>query len=293
MRFDFIRAEKARFPVRLMCRLLEVSRSGFYAWLKSEDPKEVSDRQLLLLIREIFTQSRETYGSPRIYRELRIRKVTCDKARIERLMRENGITPPRKKKYRATTDSNHKNPVAPNVIARDFTSPAPNCRWVGDITYVWTWAGWLYLAVVLDLFSRRVVGWAMEPTLDTESLTLRALHMAFESRMPPRGLINHSDRGTQYTSKAYRAALKARGIVCSMSRRGNCWDNAVAESFFATLKLDLIYRETFRTRREARQAIFDYIEVFYNRQRRHSYLGYLSPAEFEELAKNAETVACT
>ena len=293
MRFDFIRAEKARFPVRLMCRLLEVSRSGFYAWLKSEDPKEVSDRQLLLLIREIFTQSRETYGSPRIYRELRICKVTCDKARVERLMRENGITPPRKKKYRATTDSNHKNPVAPNVIARDFTSPAPNCRWVGDITYIWTWAGWLYLAVVLDLFSRRVVGWAMEPTLDTESLSLRALHMAFESRMPGRGLISHSDRGTQYTSKAYRTALKARGVVCSMSRRGDCWDNAVAESFFATLKLDLIYRETFRTRREARQAIFNYIEVFYNRQRRHSYLGYLSPAEFEELAKNAETVACT
>ena len=291
MRFEFIRAEKARFPVRLMCRLLEVSRSGFYAWLKRRDSLELNDRRLLQLIREIFAQSRETYGSPRIYRELRTRGVRCDKARVERLMRENEITPPRKKKYRVTTDSNHKNPVAPNVLQRDFTSPAPNRRWVSDITYVWTWAGWLYLAVVLDLFSRRVVGWAMDSRLDTESLTLNALHMALRNRAPDRGLIHHSDRGTQYTSGDFQKVLDARGIVCSMSRRGNCWDNAVAESFFATLKLDLVFRRTFRTRREARQAIFNYIEVFYNRQRRHSYLGYLSPAEFEELAISAETVA--
>ena len=291
MRFEFIRAEKARFPVRLMCRLLEVSRSGFYAWLKRRDSLELNDRRLLQLIREIFAQSRETYGSPRIYRELRTRGVRCDKARVERLMRENEITPPRKKKYRVTTDSNHKNPVAPNVLQRDFTSPAPNRRWVSDITYVWTWAGWLYLAIVLDLFSRRVVGWAMDSRLDTESLTLNALHMALRNRAPDRGLIHHSDRGTQYTSGDFQKVLDARGIVCSMSRRGNCWDNAVAESFFATLKLDLVFRRTFRTRREARQAIFNYIEVFYNRQRRHSYLGYLSPAEFEELAISAETVA--
>lgn len=291
MRYEFIRAEKVRFPVRLMCRLLEVSRSGFYAWLKRRDSLELNDRQLLQLIREIFAQSHETYGSPRIYRELRARGVRCDKARVERLMRENEITPPRKKKYRVTTDSNHKNPVAPNVLQRDFTSPAPNRRWVSDITYVWTWAGWLYLAVVLDLFSRRVVGWAMDSRLDTESLTLNALHMALRNRAPDRGLIHHSDRGTQYTSGDFRKVLDARGIVCSMSRRGDCWDNAVAESFFATLKLDLIFRRTFRTRREARQAIYRYIEVFYNRQRRHSYLGYHSPAEFEELASSAEAVA--
>ncbi len=291
MRYEFIRAEKARFHVRLMCRLLEVSRSGFYAWLEREDSRELNDRQLLSLIREIFTQSHETYGSPRIYRELRTRKVPCDKARVERLMRENAITPPRKKKYRVTTNSNHKNPIAPNVLQRDFTSPAPNRRWVSDITYVWTWAGWLYLSVVLDLFSRRVVGWAMDSKLDTESLTLRALHMALADRAPDRGLIHHSDRGTQYTSQAYRKALKVRGIVCSMSRRGDCWDNAVIESFFATLKLEMIFRRTFRTRREARQAIFKYIETFYNRQRRHSYLGYVSPVEFEELAKNAENAA--
>jgi transposase InsO family protein len=275
----------------MMCRLLEVSRSGFYAWLERRNSRELNDRQLLQLIREIFAQSGETYGSPRIYRELRGRGVRCDKARVERLMRENEITPPRKKKYRVTTDSNHKNPVAPNVLQRDFTSPAPNRRWVSDITYVWTWAGWLYLAVVLDLFSRRVVGWAMDSRLDTESLTLNALHMALRNRAPDRGLIHHSDRGTQYTSGDFQTVLDARGIVCSMSRRGDCWDNAVAESFFATLKLDLIFRRTFRTRREARQAIYRYIEVFYNRQRRHSYLGYVSPAEFEELANSAEAVA--
>ena len=291
MRFEFIRAEKARFPVRLMCRLLEVSRSGFYAWLEQRGSRELSDRRLLQLIREIFAQSRETYGSPRIYRELRTRGVRCDKARVERLMQENGITPPRKKKYRVTTDSNHKNPVAPNVLQRDFSSPAPNRRWVSDITYVWTWAGWLYLAVVLDLFSRRVVGWAMDSKLDTESLTLNALHMALRNRAPGRGLIHHSDRGTQYTSGAFQKVLDARGVICSMSRRGDCWDNAVAESFFATLKLDLIFRRTFRTRREARQAIYRYIEVFYNRQRSHSYLGYLSPAKFEDLAISEEAVA--
>jgi len=291
VKYEFIRAEKARYPVTLLCRCVKATRSGFYAWLKRRDSLELNDRRLLQLIREIFAQSHETYGSPRIYRELRTRGIRCDKARVERLMQENEITPPRKKKYRVTTDSNHKNPVAPNVLQRDFTSPAPNRRWVSDITYVWTWAGWLYLAVVLDLFSRRVVGWAMDSRLDTESLTLNALHMALRNRAPDRGLIHHSDRGTQYTSGDFQKVLDARGIVCSMSRRGNCWDNAVAESFFATLKLDLIFRRTFRTRREARQAIYRYIEVFYNRQRRHSYLGYLSPAEFEELANSAEAVA--
>ncbi len=282
MRYEFIRAEKATFPVRWMCRLLDVSSSGFYAWLHGKEPREQSDRQILQVIREVFKENRETYGSPRIYLELRERGIRCSKTRLERLMRENGITPPRKKKYRVTTDSNHKNPVAPNVLQRDFTSPAPNRCWVSDITYVWTWAGWLYLAVVLDLFSRRIVGWAMGSKLDTESLPLRALHMALYGRAPDRGLIHHSDRGCQYTSQAYRDALRARDIVCSMSRRGDCWDNAVVESFFATIKFELIHRRSFRTREEARLAIFDYIEIFYNRQRRHSYLGYMSPEQFEQ-----------
>ena len=275
------------FPVRWMCRLLDVSRSGYYAWLQGKDSHEQRDRQILQVIREVFEENRETYGSPRIYRELRVRGIRCSKARVERLMRKHGITPPRKKKYRVTTDSNHKNPIAPNVLQRDFTSPAPNRRWVSDITYVWTRAGWLYLAVVLDLFSRRIVGWAMDSRLDTESLALRALHMALFGRAPNRGLIHHSDRGCQYTSQRYRNALRARAIVCSMSRRGDCWDNAVVESFFATLKLELIHRQSFRTREEARLAIFDYIEVFYNRQRRHSYLGYMSPEEFEQVAEIA------
>ena len=274
-----------------MCRCLRVHPSGFYAWLKRKDSRELNDKQLVRLIREIFTQSKETYGSPRIYLELRARDISCDKARVERLMRENAISPPRKRKYKVTTNSDHSNPVAPNVLQRDFASSEPNRRWVGDITYVWTLRGWLYVAVILDLFSRRVVGWAMDSRLDTESLTLNALNMALANRMPDRGLIFHSDRGTQYTSKAYRKALKARGIVCSMSRRGDCWDNAVAESFFATLKLDLVFRQTFRTRQEARQAIFGYIEIFYNRQRRHSSIGYVSPAEFEEVAKATEAAA--
>jgi putative transposase len=287
MRYEFIRAEKAMFPVRWMCRLLDVSRSGYYAWVEGNDSREQHDRQILQVIREVFEENREAYGSPRIYRELRERRIRCSKSRLERLMRENGITPPRKKKYRVTTNSNHKNPIAPNVLQRDFTSPAPNRRWVSDITYVWTRAGWLYLAVVLDLFSRRIVGWAMESNLDTESLPLRALHMALFGRAPTRGLIHHSDRGCQYTSQAYRDALRTRAIVCSMSRRGDCWDNAVVESFFASLKLELIHRRSFRTREEARLAIFDYIEIFYNRQRRHSYLGYMSPEEFERIAEIA------
>jgi putative transposase len=284
VRYEFIRAEKATFPVRWMCQLLQVCRSGFYAWLRHGGSRDLRDRELLQRIRKLFRQSRETYGSPRMYQELRALGIHCSKERVERLMRDNGISPPRKRKYRVTTDSNHKNPVAPNVLQRDFTSSAPNRRWVSDITYVWTWAGWLYLAVVLDLYSRRVVGWAMDSRLDTESLTLRALHMALFGRNPGRGLVHHSDRGVQYTSQAYQDALRARGIGCSMSRRGDCWDNAVMESFFATLKLELIHRQSFCTRNEARLAIFEYIEVFYNRQRRHSYLGFVSPAEFERAA---------
>ena len=271
-----------------MCGVLQVSASGFYARLKQcGSAREQSDRKVRQLIREVFRESREPYGSPRVHEELGARDVLRSKARVERLMRENGIVPPRKRKYRVTTDSNHRNPVAPNALQLDFTSPAPNRRWVSDFTYVWTWEGWMYLAIVLDLFSRRVVGWAMDKSMETESLTLRALHMALFDRAPDRGLIHHSDRGSQYASQVYRDALKARGIECSMSRRGDCWDNAVIESFFATLKLELIHRCSYRSREAARLAIFEYIEVFYNRQRRHSYLGYLSPAEFERIAASA------
>jgi len=281
--FEFIRAEKANYPVRLMCRVIGVSSSGFYSWLKDGSKREVKDRELLGIIKKVFGEFRETYGSPRIYDELKERDVSCGKARVERLMRENGLTPPRKQKYRVTTKSNPKHPVAENLLQRDFSASAPNQRWVSDVTYVWTWEGWLYLAVVLDLFSRRVVGWAMSSRMTTELLTLPALHMALAHREPDPGLIHHSDRGSQYTDSDYRKTLEAHGIECSMSRRGDCWDNAVNESFFATLKLDLVFRRSFRTRVEARSAIFEYIEVFYHRLRRHSYLGGLTPVDFERV----------
>ena len=284
MRYVFIRAEKVRYPIAILCRVLQVSRSGFYHWLKGDrSVRELRDAELLELIREIFKQSRKNYGSPRIYEELRARRVRCSLGRVERLMRENGITPPTKKKFRKTTDSDHPFPPAPNLLGRDFSSPGPDRRWVADITYIWTREGWLYLAVILDLFSRRVVGWSMRRTLNRE-LVLAALSTALFGRSPSLDLTLHSDRGSQYCSDDHRKILRQRKIACSMSRRGDCWDNAVAESFFATLKRELVHRRDFVTREQAQQEIFEYIEVFYNRQRRHSYLGYRAPVEFEEAA---------
>jgi len=281
VKYEFIRAEKARYPVTLLCRCVKATRSGFYAWLRRGSKREQDDRRLLVAIRECFQENRRAYGSPRIYEELKARGIRCSRTRVERLMREAGITPPRRRRFRKTTDSDHTLPVAGNLLNRDFTSSAPNQRWATDITYVWTLEGWLYLAVVLDLYSRRIIGWAMDKRLEAENLTLRALHMALFGRDPDPGLLHHSDRGSQYACKGYQELLDLRGITCSMSRRGDCWDNAVAESFFATLKLELVYLCVFRTRAEARAAIFDYIEAFYNRKRRHSYLGYLSPIDFE------------
>ena len=287
MKYEFIRAEKALYPVTLLCRCLQVTRGGFYAWLRRGSKRELNDRQLLAMIREIFLANRRAYGSRRIYEELRARRVRCCRTRVERLMREAEITPPRRRRFRKTTDSDHALPVAENLLNREFSSSAPNQRWVTDITYVWTLEGWLYLAVVLDLFSRRIVGWAMDKTLRAEPLTLRSLHMALLGRQPDAGLLNHSDRGSQYACKDYQDLLALRGVTCSMSRRGNCWDNAVVESFFATLKLELVYLCVFNTRAEARMAIFEYVEAFYNRKRRHSYLGYLSPADFEKAMEHA------
>jgi len=287
MRYIFIRAEKAFYPVALLCRVLRVARSGFYAWLsRGESAREHRDRELLPLIREVFKTNRQTYGSPRVFEELRSRKVPCSRRTIERLMREAGITPPRKRKFKKTTDSNHPFATAANLVDRDFSSPAPNRLWSTDITYVWTSEGWLYLAVVMDLFSRRIVGWSMRKTL-ARQLVLSALHMALYGRNPGLGLVHHSDRGSQYASDDYQEELKRRGIACSMSRKGDCWDNAVIESFFATLKKELVYREQFLSRAQATQAIFEYIEVFYNRLRRHSYLGYMSPVEFERVQERA------
>jgi len=281
VRFRFIAAERAEYPVTLMSRLLQVSTSGFYAWSKHlESARSRSDRALVVDIKAVHKASRGTYGSPRVHRELVAQQHLVGRDRVARLMRENDVRGRRKRRFRTTTQSNHSHPVAPNVLERQFAVEQPNVAWVGDITYVWTLEGWLYLSVILDLYSRRVVGWAMGERID-QALTLRAMDMALKACEPGPGLIHHSDRGSQYAANDYRKLLHARGITCSMSRKGNCWDNAVAESFFATLKVEFIHETLFRTRAQAITEIFEYIEVFYNRVRRHSSIGYVSPQEFE------------
>lgn len=281
MRFRFIEVEKARYPIALMCRLLLVARGGYYAWrTRPESRRSRSNRKLLVDIQAAHQASRRVYGSPRVHRQLRDQGQVVGRHRVARLMRESGLCGRRRRRFRTTTQSNHAHPVAENVLARQFTTEAPNAAWVSDITYIWTAEGWLYLGVILDLYSRRVVGWAMGARIDQE-LTLRALRMALSARRPKPGLVHHSDRGSQYAAKAYRRLLAARRIDCSMSRKGDCWDNAVAESFFATLKVELVYATQYSTRDQARSAIFEYIEGFYNRVRRHSHLGYVSPAVYE------------
>ena len=283
MKFAFIAAEKATYPVRVLCRTLEVSRAGFYAWhVRPPAARTQQDQQLGVEIQAIHAESRQRYGSPRVHAELRDRGQRLGRKRVARLMRQQGLCARRRRRrFRVTTDSTHDFPVAPNVLARQFAVAAPDTAWVTDITYLWTREGWLYLAVILDLFSRAVVGWALSAHI-TRHLTLQALTMALGRRRPPQGLLHHSDRGSQYASADYRDALKAHGIVCSMSRRGNCWDNAVAESFFATLKVELGHDDLpWLTRAHAQGEVFEYIEGFYNGQRRHSTLDYRSPLTFE------------
>jgi putative transposase len=281
MKFAFIHAEKASFAVAAMCRLFEVSRQGYYAYVhRPPSARVVAEAALSEQVRQIFAETGETYGSPRVLRELRRRGAKVGKRRVERAMRGMGLTPPTPRRHRTTTQRDPSHPVAPNELARDFTAQRPNERWVTDITYVWTDEGWAYLATILDLFSRSVVGWALSASLSTQ-LPLDALTTAMRRRRPNAGLLFHSDRGCQYTSAAHRDALVTVGISVSMSRKGNCWDNAVAESFFATLKNELIHRRSWRTRLELRNALFEYIEVFYNRRRLHSSLNYKTPAEVE------------
>ena len=281
MRYRAIQEHDRRFPVRLMCRALAVSPAGYYAWrARPESVRAVANRALVAKIRVIHQASRETYGSPSIWDALVKRGHGAGEHRIARLMRAEGIRAKTVKKWRATTQSNHRMPVAANVLKRQFTVAQPNQVWAGDITYVWTTEGWLYLAVVLDLYSRAVIGWALGARL-TGDLAQQALTMALHHRTPKAGLLHHSDRGSQYAATAYQQLLTTHGMISSMSRRGNCWDNACVESFFGTLKRELIYHRQYRTRDEATQDIFEYIEVFYNRLRRHSTLGYYSPAEFE------------
>lgn len=291
MKFAFIEEKKVAFPIEPMCRVLGVSRSGYYAWRKRPaSARTKADERLAVEVVAAHKRSRSTYGSPRVHAELRARGVRVGRKRVERLMRENRIQARRKRRFRRTTDSNHPNPVAPNVLARRFEPASPNAVWVTDVTYVWTDEGWLYLAIMLDLFARKAVGWATSAVNDT-ALALAALDAALTARRPPPGLIHHSDRGSPYASADYRAALETRGIVASMSRTGDCWDNSVAESFFATIKAELIDVTRFATRAAATAAIADYIERFYNPQRRHSYLGFLSPIEFELKARLAAIAA--
>ena len=256
--------------------------SGFYAWLKRpESPRRRDNLRLLTEIKAVYRRSRKNYGSPRIYAELNETGHTCSRYRVARLMHQHGIVSKHKKKFRVTTNSTHSFPVAENLLQRRFNVPKPGRCWVSDITYVPTLEGWLYLAITLDLFHRKVIGWSMGRRI-TRQLAIDALNMAIKNGCFESGLIHHSDRVVQYASNEFRALLKTNEIQCSMSRKGDCWDNAVAESFFHTLKVELIHGETYNTRQEAKTAIFEYIEGFNNRQRRHSHLGYLSPVKFEE-----------
>jgi putative transposase len=275
-------AEKAQYPVQVLCEVLGVSPSGYYAWKRrAPSPRSRRDAQLAVEVAAAHTKSGKRYGSPRVHRTLRKKGVCVGKKRVERLMRERGIVGRQKRRFRRTTDSSHAYPVAPNVLGRDFAPRAPNTAWAGDVTYIATGEGWSYLAVLLDLYSRRVVGWAMSPTNDT-NLALAALHRAVASRRDvARGLVHHTDRGSPYASAEYRTALDSYAMVASMSRTGDCWDNAVAESFFATLRAELVDHETYATGDAAARAIGQYIEGFYNAERLHSHLDYVSPIEFE------------
>ncbi len=282
MKFRLIHQEQRWHGVDVLCEALGVSRSGYWAWIKRRpSARQLGDSLLLADIQSIHGDNRKVYGSPRIHDALTKKGVQCGRKRVERLMKENSIRAKQGKKYKPVmTDSVHQLPVAPNVLNREFKRKQQNEAWVADTTYIWTQEGWLYLAVVLDLFSRRVVGWAMGDRND-RGLPLRALHMAAQRRSPPRGLIHHSDRGSTYASADYRAALRQYGMTCSMSRKGNCWDNAPMESWFHTLKVESVHDQTFATRRDAMAVVFEYMEVFYNRQRICSAIGGFAPEEFE------------
>lgn len=283
MRFTFIEEHRETWPVAIQCVVLEVSRSGFYAW-RGREPSQTERRREALTetIREVHQASRATYGSPRVHAELLAKGERCNQKTVEKYMRAANMRAKSHRKFRiSTTDSNHSHPIAPNVVNRNFSPTQKNETWTADITYIPTAEGWLYLAVVEDLFTRQIVGWSMADHLESR-LVVDALEMAVQHELPPAGLVAHSDRGVQYASDHYQQLLNKHDITCSMSRKGNCWDNAPTESFFSTLKKELVHHERYETRAQARQSLFEYIEVFYNRVRRHSALGYKSPAQFAE-----------
>ena len=281
MRFELIDAAKNEFPVQRLCKVLGVSSSGYFAWKKRPASlRQRDDMVLLAHVRAAFAVSNRTYGSPRMVHELRDSGLAIGRRRVARLMRENGMKARQKRRFKRTTDSLHAFPVAPNLLDQDFAATGPNQKWGADISYVWTREGWLYLAVVIDLFARRVVGWATSDRLHKE-LALSALRRAIVIRRPPAGLIHHADRGGQYCAIEYQAELRRHGILISMSGKGNCYDNAMVETFFKTLKSELVWRTVFQNRADATAAIGRYIDAFYNPVRRHSALDFKSPLQFE------------
>jgi putative transposase len=282
MQYAFIREHAQEYPVRRQCQVLAVAESGYYAWLQAQpSARQQADEQLLGEIQSIYQQNRRLYGSPRIHAELKKQGWQCSRKRVARLMRQAHLRSVRQRKGRAqTTDSTHPYPVAVNVLDRQFEAQRPNQKWVADITYIPTQSGWLYLAAVLDLFSRRIVGWAMSAHCDA-CLVQNALHMALAQRQPQANLLHHSDRGSQYAAHDYQALLADHHLTVSMSRKGNCYDNAVMESFFRTLKAECVNLHAFQSRTQARSIIFEFLEVYYNRQRLHSTLHYCTPAAFE------------
>jgi len=281
MRFHLIDAQKAELPIEQMCVLLNVSVSGYYAWKhRGPSQRQLDDMVLLAHIRAHFETSNGTYGSPRMHAELREENLTVGRHRIARLMRDNGLKANQKRRFKKTTDSHHGGPVSANLLDQDFSCDGPDQKWGVDISYVWTGEGWLYLAIVLDFYSRRIVGWATSSRLK-RNLALRALHRAIAMRQPPPGLIHHSDRGSQYCSDDYRRLVKRAGMISSMSGKGNCYDNAIVETVFKTIKSELIWRTSYQTRWQAEKSIGHYIDGFYNPVRRHSALAYKSPITFE------------
>jgi transposase InsO family protein len=288
MRYRFVAAEQARYPVRLVCRVVGVAVSGFYAWLqRGPSRRERQDRSLAERIAAVFTASRRTYGSPRVHAELQAEGIRVSRKRVARLMRESGLVATVRRRFPRTPDSDHGRPVASNLLEQKFTAEQPDTVWLADLSYIPTGEGWLYLAAIKDMATREIVGWSMSDSLEAGS-ACEALRMALQRRQPPAGLIHHSDRGVQYAGGEYQKLLARHGLRCSMSRRGNCYDNAPMESFFGSLKNELVHRTTFPTRAAARQALFDYVEIFYNRRRRHSGVGFLTPAQaYEHMAKAA------
>ena len=288
MIYGFIRDHSDEFPVIKMCQALEVSRSGYYGWLnRKPSQRQLENEKLKLKIAEIYWQHKGRYGSPRIYRQLKKEGYNYNIKRIERLMNVMELKAIQKRKFKKTTDSNHNLPLKKNLLNRNFNVTQPNKVWVSDITYISTNEGWLYLAVIIDLYSRKVVGWSINKRM-TKQLVIDALNMGIKNRKPDKGLIFHSDRGTQYASHDFQKELWKNTMRSSMSRKGDCWDNAVAESFFSTLKTELIYHNKYKNRKQARQDIFQYIAVYYNRIRMHSTLNYKSPENYEKERKQSK-----